>query len=438
MPYNWFCLGNQYIIGMSILDQYFHPDTMSVHFKAWVPILTKAGKPWWWHAHIGDVITTEAELKKLAEVLHTEIHPWNNSFLEIDKQFSKVLQLWTYRVVIVYSPLVDTMEITVVRPVKKMSLKDYDLPADMMDHIRTKAQWILVSWAPWEGKTTFAQALAEQYVLDNKIVKTLESPRDLLVPDAVSQYSFNYASHNDIRDILLLSRPDHALYDEVRNAEDFILFADLRLTGIGLVGVTHATRPVDSIQRFIGHVDMGSLPQVIDTIIFIKAGKVDEVLTIQQVVKVPAGLQSQDLARPVLQVSSFMTKKNLYEIYSFGEQIVVMDLSKIKTWWADGLTPIQSFAAKHIALLVEKYIGVSADVKPLSDTEIDLLVDERDTGAVIGKWWENIKALEEKLWLRINIKPRGWSKFGDDDENEVISKPAYRSSRADKRKPRRK
>jgi ATPase len=76
------------------------------------------------------------------------------------------------------------------------------------------------------------------------------------VPDAVSQYSFNYASHNEMRDILLLSRPDYAIYDEVRNAEDFVLYADLRLTGIGLVGVTHATKAVDSIQRFIGHVDM--------------------------------------------------------------------------------------------------------------------------------------------------------------------------------------
>ena len=133
-----------------------------------------------------------------------------------------------------------------------------------------------------------------------------------------------------MRDILLLSRPDHAIYDEVRNAEDFVLYADLRLTGIGLVGVTHATKPVDSIQRFIGHVDMGSLPQVIDTVIFIRAGQVSEVLTLEQVVKMPAGMASQDLARPVLQVSSFDTKKVLYEIYSFGEQIVVMELSKIK------------------------------------------------------------------------------------------------------------
>ena len=265
----------------------------------------------------------------MADSLLTEVGAHDGNFLEIDKQSSKVLQLGLYRVVIVYAPLVDTMEITVVRPVKKMSMGDYALSPELIDHIRNKAQGILVSGAPGEGKTTFAQALAEQYVLDNKIVKTLESPRDLLVPDAVSQYSFNYASHDEIRDILLLSRPDHAIYDEVRNAEDFILYADLRLTGIGLVGVTHATKPVDSIQRFIGHVDMGSLPQVIDTVIFIKAGTVSEVLTIEQVVKMPAGLQSQDLARPVLQVKSFATKKVHYEIYSFGEQIVVMDMDKI-------------------------------------------------------------------------------------------------------------
>lgn len=425
---------------MSCLDRFFSADTMSVHFKAWVPILTKSGRPWWWHAHIGDTVMTELDLRKIADELFVEAKSGDEMFLEIDKQYSKVLQLGTYRVVIVYTPLVDTMEITVVRPVKKMSLKDYELTEEVMTHIRSKAQGILVSWAPGEWKTTFAQALAEQYVLDNKIVKTLESPRDLLVPPAVSQYSFNYASHNDIRDILLLSRPDHALYDEVRNAEDFALYADLRLTGIWLVWVTHATRPVDSIQRFIGHVDMGSLPQVIDTVIFIKAGTVNEILTIDQVVKVPAWLQSQDLARPVLQITSFLTKKVLFEIYSFGEQIVVMDLSKIKSAnGADWLTPIQSFAAKYIQILVEKFISVSAEVKPLSDTEIDLCVDEYDKWAVIGKWGENISALEKKLGLRINVKTKtGWNSSDDEFDNEVVvEKPKYRSWNADRRWPKR-
>ena len=107
---------------MSCLDRFFSADTMSVHFKAWVPILTKSGKPGWWHAHIGDTVMSELDLRKIADELFVEAKSGDEMFLEIDKQYSKVLQLWTYRVVIVYTPLVDTMEITVVRPVKKMSL----------------------------------------------------------------------------------------------------------------------------------------------------------------------------------------------------------------------------------------------------------------------------------------------------------------------------
>jgi ATPase len=72
--------------------------------------------------------------------------------------------------------------------------------------------------------------LIENHVKQNKIVKTIESPRDLLVSDEVTQYSFSHAPHSEIKDILLLSRPDWTIYDEVRNVEDFVLFKDLRLT----------------------------------------------------------------------------------------------------------------------------------------------------------------------------------------------------------------
>jgi ATPase len=35
---------------------------------------------------------------------------------------------------------------------------------------------------------------------------------------------------------------------------------------------------------------------------------------------------SEELARPVIVVSSFIQKKPLYEIYTFGEQVVVMPI----------------------------------------------------------------------------------------------------------------
>jgi ATPase len=37
-------------------------------------------------------------------------------------------------------------------------------------------------------------------------------------------------------------------------------------------------------------------------------------------------MESDDLARPVIQVSSFFSQQVEYEIYTFGEQIVVMPL----------------------------------------------------------------------------------------------------------------
>ena len=147
----------------------------------------------------------------------------------------------------VYPPLSDGLEMTIVKPIKKLSMEEYNLNDETIDLLRNKAKWILVSGAPGSWKTTFAQALIEVYHKDNNIIKTIESPRDLQVSDDIVQYSFTYGSHDEVRDILLLSRPDYTVYDEVRNTSDFDLYKDLRLTWIGLVWVIHATRPVDSL-----------------------------------------------------------------------------------------------------------------------------------------------------------------------------------------------
>jgi len=38
----------------------------------------------------------------------------------------------------------------------------------------------------------------------------------------------------------------------------------------------------------------------------------------------------RDLARPVVEVRDFMNEKLEYEIYTFGEQTIVMPVSKVK------------------------------------------------------------------------------------------------------------
>jgi ATPase len=224
---------------------------MSLHIKENAPIIRKKGEPGNRKPVVDTAVMNKVEFKKLVDDIYQEIESRDDGFLEIDRKLSKILQLGPYRIVIVYPPLSDGLEMTIVKPIKTLEIEDYKLTPETFELLRYKSKGILVSGAPGSGKTTFAQALIDVYHRDNNIIKTLESPRDLLVSDDIVQYSFTYGTHDEVRDILLLSRPDYTVYDEVRNTSDFELYKDLRLTGIGLVGVIHATRPVDSIQRFL-------------------------------------------------------------------------------------------------------------------------------------------------------------------------------------------
>lgn len=388
----------------SLLDTYFDEQTMSVHFKAQCPTLSKKGRPWSRQSVVSDTIISATELEDIVTNLMMEVKKFDNSRLEIDRIYSKVLQIGPYRVVIVTPPLADGLEITVVKPVKKCSLSDYHISEKVSDLLINKAQWVLISGSPGSGKSTFAQALIETYVAQNKIIKTIESPRDLLVDEQVVQYSFSYAPHSEVRDILLLSRPDVAIYDEVRNQEDFILFKDLRLTWIGLIGVIHATAPVDSIQRFIGSIEMGIIPQVIDTVIYIDKGEITEILQLKQVVKMPSGMLSADLARPVIEVSSFLENKLKYEIYTFGEQVVVMPLDQIELQSESKKNSIFTIAWEHIGELISETFHFPVVCTVLGTQHIQLTTHSINKGKIIWTWWSVVQDLEAKLGVHIDIK----------------------------------
>jgi ATPase len=386
----------------SLLDSYFPQGTMSVHWKANCPTLSKAGRPWGRDSVVSTTIVSKEELELLVSDLLLEATHREDGFLEIDRQYSKVLQVWPYRIVIVYPPLSDALELTVVKPVRKLSMEDYWFDENIVNRLRYESAWVLIAWSPGEGKTTFAQALVDLYVQDHKVIKTIESPRDLNVDKTVVQYSFNYAPHHEVRDILLLSRPDIAIYDEVRNKEDFLLFKDLRLTGIWLVGIIHATKPIDSIQRLIGTIEMGMIPEVIDTIVFIKGGTITEILTLKHVVKMPSGMLSEDLARPVIEVSSFLDGQLKYEIYTYGEQVVVMPLDMLdKTKKSDSI--VSKLATAELTRKIMSITGVAARIEINWLTSIKLYVDEDDKWAIIGRGWENIQKLEKELWLSISV-----------------------------------
>ena len=390
-----------------VLDHYFDEQTMSLHLKANRPILRKKGKPGERKPVIdpNEIMSKEA-LLALIDELFREIETREDAFLEINRELSKVLQVGPYRVVIVYAPLSDGIEMTVVRPVKKMTIEEYNLNPDLFDLLRNKAQGILISGAPGSWKSTFAGALIDVYHQDNHIIKTIESPRDLMLNDDIVQYSFTYGSHDEVRDILLLSRPDYTIYDEVRNKPDFELYKDLRLTGIWLVGVIHATKPIDSIQRFIGSVEMGIIPQVIDTVLFIDKGNVAEVLQLELTAKVPDGMLSEELARPVIVVSSFLQKKPLYEIYTFGEQVVVMPIQTDEKGNPKNPSKnqvVSEYAKEGIQRKLSQALPCDFHIQ-IKGSELELYVPEYYKGKVIGKGGAGINGLEKEIWLRIHVK----------------------------------
>jgi len=374
---------------------------MSVHLKAWTFTYSKIWQPWQWEMVAWNEIITKSAIKNIIDTLYIEVQTRDDATIEIDRLLSKVIQMGLYRIVIVLPPLSDDYEITIVRPIKRLQFEDYTLDDKLIALLQKKSQWILVSGAPGSGKTTFTQALVDQYVALKKIVKTIEAPRDLLVADEVVQYSFHHWTHDEVRDILLLSRPDFTVYDEIRNTSDFVLYKDLRLTGIGLIWVIHATQAIDSIQRFIGVLSLGMIPQVIDTVLFIKWWVIHTVYTLSFTVKTPSGMMSEDLARPVVEVKDFHTWQVVYELYSFGEQVVVMPLD------LTGSVKLQSWANKLAERYIQDYFADILQYEYYMSTKentIDIYVPFEEKWSLIGKWWDNIRLLEKKLAMRISVK----------------------------------
>ena len=320
---------------------------MSVHLKEGLPPRVKRGKPGKWvFETLDETPLTREEVEDLVNEILDRARS-GEGFIETDKEGSTIIQLGAYRIVVTKPPFSDGLEVTAVRPIVHRSIEDYNLPRKLLRRLEEQAEGILIAGAPGMGKSTFAQALAEFYLRKGKIVKTVEAPRDLQLPDEVTQYSKVVGDSQEIHDVLLLSRPDYTIFDEMRDTNDFRLYSDLRLSGVGMVGVVHATTAVDAIQRFIGRVELGMIPSIIDTVIFMKDGEVAKVYSVESVVKVPHGLKEADLARPVVVVRDFLTGEPEYEMYVFGEKTFVIPVKR--------KSPRERAVSNSIDSLLRKY-----------------------------------------------------------------------------------
>jgi ATPase len=103
------------------------------------------------------------------------------------------------------------------------------------------------------------------------------------------------------------------------------------------------------------------------------------------------------LARPIVVISDFETNKPVAEIYSYGEETVVVPVTEQKA------TGAKRLAAEAIKRVFRSYAD-HADVEVVSDNKAIVSVPEKDIPRIIGAGGKNIQRLEEELGISIEIR----------------------------------
>jgi len=383
------------------IAQFFDDETMSVHLKTDTKPKAKRGAlSGMSYKTIDETVTADEQMDEWADDIEALARTSREGFVELSEPGMTIVQYQDYRIAVARPPFADGIEITAVRPIVKTTLDDYEFADDLRDRLLERQRGVLISGAPGAGKSTFAQAVAEFLNDNDYAVKTMEKPRDLQVGPEITQYTALGGDMANTADSLLLVRPDYTIYDEVRKTEDFSVFADMRLAGVGMVGVVHATRAIDALQRLVGRVELGMIPQVVDTVVYIEAGEVHTVYDVTTEVKVPEGLTAEDLARPVIQISDFETGTPAYEIYTFNRQVVTVPLDDAES--SD--TGVDRIAKQEIEREIRSVARGHVAVELKGQNDAVVYVEERDISYVIGKGGGRITDIEDRLGIDIDVR----------------------------------
>lgn len=384
-------------------ERFFDGNTMSVHLKEGVPAMGKRGKPGNFElTQLSDEEMTYAGLDEMAnQVVEIATTSFGGS-VEINRKGAIVVQLGAFRIAITRPPFSEAIEITIVRPIVKLSLMDYGISEKLMNRFSQKAEGVIVAGSPGSGKSTLASSIAEFYAQRGKIVKTFESPRDLQISRNITQYGPLEGTFEKAVDILLMVRPDYTVFDEVRRTNDFLVFSDMRLAGVGMVGVVHASSPVDAVQRFIGKIELGMIPHILDTIVFVKDGSISKVYEISLTIRVPSGMTESDLARPVIEVRDFDMGQIEYEIYTYGEENIVVPTSSFADF-NPSEDAITTLAESKIRDTIRRF-DPKAEIKLTSRDRVQIRVNKDIAPVIIGKGGSTVNELEKMLGIHIDVE----------------------------------
>ncbi len=397
-------------IEASALAMYFEEDVLSVHLKEdCLPMAKRGSVEAVRLVAIGEEPLERVQLHAIMDEVMDLVLRHKGSQVEIEHEGSMVVQMGPYRIAAASPPFSDGMEVTAVKQVCQLELDEYDLDPELVKHLEDYHRGVLVSGRPGDGKTTFARAVAVHLRGLGAVVKTMESPRDMVLPDDVTQYAPLEGSWELTAELLLMVRPDFVVFDEVRKTEDFSVYADMRLAGVGLIGVVHANSAINAVQRLIGRVELGLLPQIVDTVLHLRKGAIEDTLRLVPTVKVPEGMFEQDLARPVVVVEDMRSGEARYEMYTYGDQLVVMPITTSGPSSGGpggrtrGVTARRQPTEQDVAEALSPLVTGPIDVEMPFPGRVRVYVEPEDASAIIGRGGRTVRDLERELGLRIDV-----------------------------------
>jgi ATPase len=116
-------------------------------------------------------------------------------------------------------------------------------------------------------------------------------------------------------------------------------------------------------------------------------------------VKVPEGMIEADLARPVIEVVDYETKRAEFEIYTYGEEVVVMPLEGM-----EGVRPLWSLAERQIAYEIGRLISGPIEVSVDAEGHATVYISDKEIPRILGREGKRIAEIERELGLRIDVR----------------------------------
>jgi len=132
-------------------------------------------------------------------------------------------------------------------------------------------------------------------------------------------------------------------------------------------------------------------------VVFVRDGGIQKVYDLELKVKVPTGMTESDLARPVIEIRNFENNALEHEIYTFGEENVIVPVGK-----KVDKVGIEKLAEDKIRETFKRY-DPRVEVEILSDDRAKVLVDERYIASIIGRGGSNISEIEKYLKIHIDV-----------------------------------